>query len=190
MNHAWLNEPPQWSEDGTTLRVTTGDKTDFWCRTHYGFIRDNGHFRFAEWPGDFTATATIAAAYTHLYDQAGLMVRVDASNWLKTGVEFTDGSAHFSTVVTRGGYSDWSQFKLPDAIGSALEVRITRHAETLRVQYRQPGGQWTAARLAMLAMGESVAVGMMCCTPERAGLEVTFGDFTVGAAISRDLHAS
>jgi regulation of enolase protein 1 (concanavalin A-like superfamily) len=56
------------------------------------------------------------------------------------------------------------------------------------VQYRQLGGQWIPARLAMLAMGETVAVGMMCCTPERAGLDVTFRDFIVAPPISRDLH--
>ena len=188
MNLTWLNAPPRWSEDGNGLHVTTGDHTDFWCRTHYGFIRDTGHFRYAMATGDFTASVTVSAAYRHLYDQAGLMVRVNAENWLKTGIEFTDGAAHFCTVVTRDGYSDWSQFKLPETAGTALEVRITRHAEALRVQYRPSGGAWTAARLAMLAMGESVAVGMMCCTPEREGLEVIFRDFTVGAAISRDLH--
>ncbi len=114
MNLSWLNAPPHWREDGNTLHVTTGDRTDFWCRTHYGFVRDNGHFRHVETAGDFTASVTVDAAYTQLYDQAGLMVRVDAGNWLKTGIEFTDGAAHFSTVVTRDGYSDWSQFRLPE----------------------------------------------------------------------------
>lgn len=190
MNLTWLNAPPRWHEDGNTLHVTTGDRTDFWCRTHYGFVRDTGHFRHVETAGDFTASVTVDAAYTHLYDQAGLMVRVDAGNWLKTGIEFTDGSAHFSTVVTRDGYSDWSQFRLPETAGAELELRVTRHAEALRVQYRLPAGAWTAARLAMLAMGESVAVGMMCCTPERQGLAVTFRDFTVGAAVSRELHGA
>lgn len=190
MNLTWLNQPPAWREDGSALHVTTGNKTDFWCRTHYGFIHDNGHFRHVLAKGDFTASVSVDAAYAHLYDQAGLMVRVDAGNWLKTGIEFTDGAAHFSTGVTRDGYSDWSQFKLPEQAGTALEVRITRHGEALRVQYRLPGGSWTAARLAMLGMGESVEVGMMCCTPERAGLEVTFRDFTVGAAISKALHGA
>ena len=190
MNLTWLNEPPHWREDGNALHVTTGNKTDFWCRTHYGFIHDNGHFRHTPVEGDFSASATVSAAYSDLYDQAGLMVRVDAGNWLKTGIEFTDGGLHYSTVVTRDGYSDWSQLRLPAAVGATLEVRLTRHGEALRVHYRSPGGAWTAARLAMLAMGENVEVGSMCCTPERQGLEVTFRDFTVGAPISRDLHAT
>jgi len=34
----WLNEPPSWHAQGDTLTVTAGPKTDFWRKTHYGFI--------------------------------------------------------------------------------------------------------------------------------------------------------
>jgi len=44
----WLNEPPQWSESGNQMVVKTAPKTDFWCVTRYGFIRDSGHFDFDE----------------------------------------------------------------------------------------------------------------------------------------------
>ncbi|MCO6362257.1 DUF1349 domain-containing protein [Paracoccus sp. 08] len=40
----WLNPPENVTKDGDVLRVTTGDKTDFWRGTFYGFYRDNGHF--------------------------------------------------------------------------------------------------------------------------------------------------
>ena len=44
----WLNEPPSWREEGGVLSISTGEKTDFWRTTHYGFIRDDGHLRFAD----------------------------------------------------------------------------------------------------------------------------------------------
>lgn len=184
----WLNEPPQWREDGHALHVTTGAHTDFWRRTHYGFIRDSGHFRYTSVGGDFTAEVFVAAAYEALYDQAGLMLRVDAKNWLKTGIEYTDGAMHFSTVVTREDFSDWSQQALPASAAQGIGLRLTRHAEALRVQFQLPGESWRPARLAMLPMGQTVDIGMMCCTPERAGLQVTFRDFAVKPAISRALH--
>ena len=40
----WLNEPLDWRIKNCELNVTTGDKTDFWRHTHYGFVRDSGHF--------------------------------------------------------------------------------------------------------------------------------------------------
>ena len=57
--------------------------------------------------GDFTAEVTVDGRYEALYDQAGLMIRLSESNWIKAGVEYTDGEPYFSTVVTNDT-SDWS----------------------------------------------------------------------------------
>ena len=37
----WHNEPPFWSEREGAIAFTSGRETDFWRKTHYGFIRDN-----------------------------------------------------------------------------------------------------------------------------------------------------
>ena len=42
-------------------------------------------------------------------------------------------------------------------------------------------------RLAYLPEGPAM-VGPMCCSPERAGLEVRFADLRIGDPIPRDLH--
>src|SRR5450755_98378 len=39
----WLNEPAQWSEQGSDLIVTADAATDFWRVTGYGYVRDSGH---------------------------------------------------------------------------------------------------------------------------------------------------
>jgi regulation of enolase protein 1 (concanavalin A-like superfamily) len=41
------------------------------------FTRDNGHFFNCEKIGDFTAELRVQAQYDELYDQAGIMVRLD-----------------------------------------------------------------------------------------------------------------
>jgi hypothetical protein len=75
----WLNEPPTWQANGPDrLSLTTGDRTDFWQHTFYGFHRDDGHAYLQAVQGDFTASAIVNGAYKHLYDQAGLMLRIDA----------------------------------------------------------------------------------------------------------------
>lgn len=188
MTFDWLNPPPAWDHEAGVLHVTTGENTDFWRRTHYGFIRDDGHFRFTTVTGDFTAEVSVAADYSALYDQAGLMLRVDHRNWIKTGIEYTDGGVHFSTVVTREDFSDWSQQRLPDTAARGLDIRLTRHGEALRVQFRLADGPWTMARLAMLPMADAAQVGMMCCTPQRAGLHAVFTGFQILPAIGPGLH--
>lgn len=44
--------------------------------------------------------------YKELYDQAGLVVRLDEKNWLKTGIEYVKGVQNVSAIVTRE-VSDW-----------------------------------------------------------------------------------
>jgi hypothetical protein len=58
----------------------------------------------------------------------------------------------------------------------------------LRVQIREPDGNWRLVRLAYLRMPEAVEVGPMCCSPTGEGLEVTFSRMTLGEPIPRELH--
>ena len=88
---SWYCEPPEWSHTPERLSVIIGFKTDFWQSTFYEFQRDNGHFYQTEVEGDFSAEVLVNGYYEELYDQAGLMLRVDALNWIKAGIEFTDG---------------------------------------------------------------------------------------------------
>ncbi len=106
---------------------------------------------------------------------------------MKAGVEYTDGLLHFSTVVTRDGWSDWSVVPLGSA-DEPVRLRVTRHGEAIRVQYERPAG-WQMARLAHLAMPETVAVGPMACSPQRSGFSVDLVGFTIGPPIDRALHA-
>jgi regulation of enolase protein 1 (concanavalin A-like superfamily) len=184
---SWLNEPPAWDLESGGLRLRTGPETDFWRETFYGFTRDSGHAWLRPVSGDFTAAVTVRGAYETLYDQAGLMLRIDAENWIKAGIEYTDGLMHFSVVVTRG-VSDWSVIPLPDATPSDdVKVRLTRHADAVRVQFSVAGSPWQMARLCPFGAADA-HVGMMACSPQRAGFEASFADLAVGPAISRDLH--
>ena len=129
----WLNEPPDWRLDGDTLTVTTAADTDFWRTTHYGFVHDNGHLWYEDVAGDFTAEVRFAGQYEHLYDQAGLMLRIDERTWIKSGIEFTDGKQHLSAVVTRD-FSDWSVLPL-DNPPAEIRLRLTRIGTAVFVDY-------------------------------------------------------
>jgi len=188
----WINEPPFFDRIGRTiapdvLTVETGRDTDFWNNTFYGFRHANGHLLAYPVTGDFSLELTFSAPYEALYDQAGAMLRVDDDTWLKCGVEFTDGQKHFSVVVTRGDQSDWSIMPLRGRAETPVRLRLTRHAEALRVQVRE-GRNWRMVRLAFLPMPATVEVGPMCCSPTREGLRVTFHKLKWGAPIPRDLH--
>lgn len=174
---AWRSEPARWEADPSTIHLVTDGETDFWRTTHYGFIRDNGHFAHRRISGDFVAQARVRADYRHEYDQAGLMVRLDAERWMKCGVEFAHGRYLLSAVVTHG-VSDWSQAPLPEP-PQLLGVRVTRSGDSLTVDFAVDGSDWTTHRMAFFPPQLPVAVGPMAASPTEGGMAVTFTGFSV-----------
>ncbi|MET7425212.1 DUF1349 domain-containing protein [Dactylosporangium sp. NPDC005555] len=181
---SWLNEPGEWSVDDGVLRAVTELRTDFWRETFYGWTTDNGHFYHRPTTGDFTAEVLVSAKHTTRFDQAGMMVRADARNWLKTGLEITSGTLHVSTVYTRD-YSDVSMVALAGSPAS-VALRVSRFGSAVTVHCRADDGPWQLLRLGHLDLPATVGVGVMCCSPERAGLEATFRDLRIGPPMSRD----
>lgn len=168
----WLNEPPSWTAHGDRIEVGVAAGTDFWRKTHYGFIRDNGHVGYEIVQGDFTAEVKITGGYKDLYDQAGLMLRVDPAHWIKTGIEYVHGLQYVSAVVTND-FSDWSVAPLPQNPPS-IWLRAIRKAEAVEIFYSLDGAEYTLLRIAYLLPGASMQVGIMCAAPDGTGFPVTF----------------
>jgi regulation of enolase protein 1 (concanavalin A-like superfamily) len=168
----WHNEPPQWTDADGVLSVVSGPSTDFWRRTHDGGIRDNGHFYHRELTGDFRVEVEIEGEYRDLYDQAGLMLRLDEATWLKCGIELVNDVQQMSVVVTRD-YSDWSVVSLPDPPASA-RIRVTRHQGTAEVHYALGDGPITLLRQAFLTDAPTLKAGPMCASPTGNGFGVRF----------------
>ncbi|HEY9666112.1 MAG TPA: DUF1349 domain-containing protein, partial [Coleofasciculaceae cyanobacterium] len=119
----------------------------------------------------------VSGEYRDLYDQAGIMVRLDERNWLKCGIEFVNGIQQVSAVVTRD-YSDWSIVPLLDNLAS-LWVRVTRRGTAVEVHYSLDGEQYTMLRLAYLTSVETLKVGLMCASPEGNGFPTAFEGFKI-----------
>jgi regulation of enolase protein 1 (concanavalin A-like superfamily) len=175
----WLNEPARWEPVPGGLALHAEPDTDFWQVTHYGFVRDTGHFAHVPRDGDFTLRTRFKAAFAAQYDQAGLMVRVDAGTWLKCGIEHVEGADRMSVVATRGERSDWS---LHPALGAgdgwyALQVR--RAGDAVHVEALPEGGEPVPLRLAPLDPAARVLAGVMAAAPTGAGFRVEFADVSV-----------
>ncbi|EGX61577.1 hypothetical protein SZN_01519 [Streptomyces zinciresistens K42] len=177
----WLNEPPRTRVDGDGLLVTARGHSDFWRTTAYGFVRDDGHALLRAFPPDSATEVTFVVDFEALYDQAGLMIRVDAETWIKAGVEMSDGLPQLGAVVTRG-VSDWSVAPVPEWQGRAVTVRASRTGDAVTIRARCEDGPWRLVRLAPLAPDATATAGPFCCSPERDGLQVRFTHVTQGPA--------
>jgi regulation of enolase protein 1 (concanavalin A-like superfamily) len=161
----WLNEPARWTGSLDALTVECEPGTDFWRTTHYGFVRDSGHFAFE--PLEDSVEVRFRGDFAAQYDQAGLMLRVDAEHWIKAGIELADGRAWLSVVVTRG-LSDWSQQPAPAPGADGFwSVRAVRDRDSVQLLCDdQP------IRLAPLS--GTIVAGPMCAAPEGPGFTARF----------------
>jgi regulation of enolase protein 1 (concanavalin A-like superfamily) len=173
----WWNEPRSWGLTEGGIWAHTEPSTDFWRETHYGYTYDSGHFFYRKADADFKATVHLAGDYRYQYDQAGLMVRLDESNWVKAGVEFVDGSLLFSVVVTRG-YSDWSMLAIGSAL-SELTIVLTRQRDAVTVEYGTEDQPTRMVRLAYLEPKRQAMIGPMCCSPVGQGFVARFENLDI-----------
>jgi len=182
----WLNEPQRWTAEGDSLHIVTDRATDFWRETYYGFNRDSGHFLGFPAGEAFTAELRVRGDFQSLYDQAGLMIRVDSQHWVKAGIEFSDGRAMLASVLT-DGRSDWTTAPYQQN-ASDFWIRATVHRGVLRLQVSADGKVWPLLRLAPFPKADCYLVGPMACTPERDGLQVLFTTFQLSSPLGKDLH--
>ena len=169
---SWMNEPASSKITGNAVTVRSRAKTDFWQKTFDGYAADNGHFLHLPASGDFTFTAQINGQYATQYDQAGLMVRIDAENWMRCGTEFIDGKRYASVVFTRT-FSDGST--LPDLSETEpIWWRVVRKNNSIETFCSLDSAKFMSVRMGYFPTQPTVEVGLMCAAPSGPGFDASF----------------
>jgi uncharacterized protein len=177
---SWLNPPASVAYGTGSITAKSKPRTDFWRKTFYGYVTDNGHFFSLPMFGDFTFQARVAANYSTLYDQAGLMVRLDEKHWMKCGSELVDGKRWASVVFTHD-FSDWStQEDLSQT--DPVWWRVARKKDSIEAQLSRDGTGFQTVRQGYFPPFVEVRVGVMCAAPEGAGVEATFDELRLDKA--------
>ncbi|MEK8127627.1 DUF1349 domain-containing protein [Paenibacillus filicis] len=163
-SHAFLNDQ--------TLLIETEPQTDFWQRTSYGFRRDNGHSLLTRVEGDFVLTARFEFSPVYLYDQCGLLVRLDEENWIKASTEYENADiSRLGSVVTNLGYSDWATTDISSEIRT-MHYRISRKGQDFIIESSYQGVEWMQMRMAHLHREtESLQVGVYACSPQNSSFK-------------------
>lgn len=174
----WFNEPLNWEiKNPTTFVMQVPGKTDYWRITHYGFTIDDAPFYYTTYGGEFEVKVKITGNYKTIYDQMGLMLRIDHKNWIKTGVEFVNGKQNVSTVVTHKT-SDWSVVEL-DNSPKSIWIKAVRRLDAVEVFYSLNDRDYTMIRTCYFQDNFPVQVGIMGASPDGDGFEAIFENFKV-----------
>ena len=173
----WFNEPENWSVENNVLTMDVTPQSDYWRISHYGFTVDDAPFLYTVRGGEFEVKVKISGEYKVRFDQAGLMLRIDKENYIKTGIEFVDGKYNLSTVVTHKT-SDWSVIELEKPV-EYVWIKAVRRLDAVEIFYSFDDKEYTMMRNCWLQDNTPVMVGMMAACPDGNGFKATFEGFKI-----------
>lgn len=173
----WFNEPESWSVENDVLTMDVTPQSDYWRISHYGFTVDDAPFLYTLRGGEFEVKVKISGDYKVRFDQAGLMLRIDKENYIKTGIEFVDGKYNLSTVVTHRT-SDWSVIELEKPV-EYVWIKAVRRLDAVEIFYSFDDKEYTMMRNCWLQDNTPVMVGMMAACPDGNGFKATFEGFRI-----------
>lgn len=173
----WFNEPENWSVRNNTLVMDVTPQSDYWRISHYGFTVDDAPFLYTVRGGEFEVKVRISGEYKVRFDQAGLMIRIDKDNYIKTGIEFVDGKYNLSTVVTHTT-SDWSVIELEEPV-EYVWIKAVRRLDAVEIFYSFDDKEYKMMRNCWLQDNTPVMVGMMAACPDGNGFKATFDGFKI-----------
>ena len=173
----WFNEPESWEiKDGTLLMDVT-PQSDYWRISHYGFTVDDAPFLYTLRGGEFEVKVKVSGEYKTRFDQAGLMIRIDHENYLKTGIEYVDGKYNLSAVVTHHT-SDWSVVQLDKPV-PFVWIKAVRRLDAVEVFYSFDDKEYIMMRNCWMQDNTPVKVGLMAASPDGDGFKAKFEHFSI-----------
>ena len=89
-NMKWTREPQNYIIENNKIEIVTLPHTDLWQRTYYHFRNDNAPVLQMETDEKFFSfiVKTDSFESCHRFDQCGIVMYLDAENWLKASVEY------------------------------------------------------------------------------------------------------
>lgn len=179
----WTRPPEDYRISPERIEIVTEPHTDLWQRTYYHFRNDNApvlQMSCDERFFSFVVRTEFAESH-HRFDQCGVVVYLDAENWLKGSIEYeNERFQHLGSVVTNHGYSDWATTEIPAGV-SSMWYRLSRREDDFCIECSEDGVTFHQMRVCHLheATG-TVRFGVYACSPEDSSFRAIFTNMDLG----------
>lgn len=182
----WTRMPKACEITEDRISITTLPHTDLWQRTYYHFRNDNApvlQMETEEKYFSFTVKTDFRESHQR-FDQCGIVMYLDAENWLKASVEYeNEHFQHLGSVVTNHGYSDWATTAIPADI-KEMYYRFSRREDDYCVECSYDGVHYSQMRICHMAEGAGkIRFGIYACNPEDSSFTAVFTEMKVGECV-------
>jgi regulation of enolase protein 1 (concanavalin A-like superfamily) len=175
----WTRPPREYSIREDRIELVTQPHTDLWQRTYYHFRNDNAPVLQMETEEQYFSfvVKTDFSQSRRRFDQCGIVVYLDAENWLKASVEYeNERFQHLGSVVTNHGYSDWATTAISADV-KTMWYRLSRREDDYRIECSQDGEHFSQMRVCHLWEGGGrIRFGVYACSPEESSFRAVFTD--------------
>lgn len=175
----WLREPQEYSILEDKIEIVTKPHTDLWQRTYYHFQNDNAPVFQMETEEKYFSfvVKTEFNESSHRFDQCGIVMYLDAENWLKASIEYENEQfQHLGSVVTNGGYSDWATTRIEADIKS-MWYRFSRREDDFCIECSKDGIRFEQMRICHMHKGQGkIQFGIYACSPEDSSFKAVFSN--------------
>lgn len=163
------------------IEMTTQPRTDLWQRTFTGTGEDNAPvLQLSTAEPCFVFTAKVFFEGKSQYDQAGIVMHLNADTWFKASMECENGQIkHLGSVVTSRGYSDWAATAVPASL-TTVWYRMTRKKDDFLLECSRDGKTYSLLRMFhMFLTGEEIRFGVYACSPGDSSFTAVFSELDV-----------
>jgi regulation of enolase protein 1 (concanavalin A-like superfamily) len=178
----WTRPPREYSIREDRIELVTQPHTDLWQRTYYHFRNDNAPVLQMETEEQYFSfvVKTDFSQSRRRFDQCGIVVYLDAENWLKASVEYeNERFQHLGSVVTNHGYSDWATTAIPADV-KAMWYRLSRREDDYSIECSLDGITFRQMRVChMWQGGGTIRLGVYACSPEDSSFKATFTNMEI-----------
>ena len=178
----WTREPAVALIRPDRIEIATQPHTDLWQRTYYHFRNDNAPLLQMETEEKYFSfvVRTDFTQSHHRFDQCGVVLYLDAENWLKASVEYENESfQHLGSVATNHGYSDWATTAI-DAGIKEMWYRLSRREDDYCIECSRDGIAFSQMRVCHMWKGDgAIRFGIYACSPEASSFRAVFTDMEI-----------
>lgn len=178
----WTRQPREYKIQPDRIEITTAPHTDLWQRTYYHFRNDNAPVLQMETEEKFFSfvVKTDFTQSSHRFDQCGIVMYLDAENWLKASVEYENEQfQHLGSVVTNHGYSDWATTAIPAEV-KTMWYRFSRRGADYCLESSRDGEHFSQMRICHMWNGSGrIRFGIYACSPEASSFRAVFTEMRI-----------
>jgi parallel beta-helix repeat protein len=131
----WTNQPQNWQVSSGWLVITPALGTNFWSGV------ESGQFLCQLMSGNFMIQTKVSTTLSTNYQQAGLMIRQDANNWVKTNLEYSGGLT-IKTGTNRNGAASVEKATTLSPGTSLVWLRVVKNGDYFAASYSLNGSTW------------------------------------------------